>query len=182
MSDRGYSAAAQICAEEFDWQALFGQHESGRTGARWFHTGGIFAALSESTAATALTAVRAHRLMVSYDLNYRASLWQSHPDPGAAQQTNRAIAQECDLLIGDEFSLSACLGFDASQFTHRSSSLDAAPAITAAHHALARYPQLKAVAFTLRGATSASRNDWAGALVTRTGIYQSRPIEPKNGS
>ncbi len=191
MSDRGYSAAAQIRPDEFDWSALFsrdvfgtdqlfGADELGVNGARWLHTGGIFAALSESTAATALVAARAaraQRLVVSFDLNYRASLWQSHADPNAAQRSNRAIAQECDLLIGDEYSISACLGVDARQFPQRHDAFDAVPATAAAELALAEYPQLKAVAFTLRGANSASRNDWAGVLVTRTGRYQSRRYE-----
>lgn len=180
LSDRGHSAASQIRPEEFAWNSLFGKDAAGIQAARWLHTGGIFAALSETTAATALAAVRAAQtngVMVSYDLNYRASLWNSHPNPNAAQQTNRAIADSCDLLIGDEFSLCACLGFDSAQFAPRTSSFDAASAISAAHLALAEFPKLKAVAFTMRGAISASKNDWAGALVTRTHTYQSQGYE-----
>jgi 2-dehydro-3-deoxygluconokinase len=89
-SDRANSAASQMRPDEVDWDALFGSE-----GVRWLHTGGIFAALSESTAATTLAAIRAarrHGVMVSYDLNHRASLWSSHPDPDAARRVNREIA------------------------------------------------------------------------------------------
>jgi sugar/nucleoside kinase (ribokinase family) len=112
VSDRAYSAASQLRADEYDWDAVFGVH-----GVRWLHTGGIFAALSEHSAQTAIAAVRAarrHGVAVSYDLNYRASLWNSHPDPDAARQANCAIAAECDLLVGDEYSFAACLGIETA--------------------------------------------------------------------
>src|SRR5690606_37764449 len=101
VSDRANSAAAQITAGEFDWNALLGPG-----GPRWLHTGGIFAALSETTALAAVSAVlaaRHHGVPVSYDLNYRASLWNSHPDPDAARRVNREIVAACDLLVGDEY-------------------------------------------------------------------------------
>lgn len=171
LSDRANSAAAQIHPGEFDWDALFSE-----CGARWLHTGGIFAALSESTAQTAVAAVRAarrHGVVVSYDLNYRASLWSSHPDPDAARRTNCAIVAECDLLIGDEYAFAACLGMDMSSAGERSGPMDSAPADRAAALALAQFPQLGAVAFTLRDAYSASRNAWAGVLHTRSGRHAS---------
>ncbi|PZP62713.1 sugar kinase [Pseudoxanthomonas winnipegensis] len=171
VSDRAHSSASQIGPDEFDWDALFGAH-----GARWLHTGGIFAALSESTARTAVAAARAarrHGVPVSYDLNYRASLWQAHPDPDAARLTNCAVAAECDLLFGDEYSFAACLGMDVSDLGTRSTPMDPAPAHAAAQRALQRFPQLKAVAFTLRDARNASRNGWAGALCTRQALHVS---------
>ena len=167
LSDRAHSAASQIRADEFDWDALLGPG-----GARWLHTGGIFAALSESTAGTALAAVRAarrHGVPVSYDLNYRASLWQSHPDPGAARRVNREIAAECDLLVGDEHGFAACLGLDVSAAGTRETPMDSGPADAAAAMALREFPSLQAVAFTLRDAHSASRNAWGGVLHTRRG-------------
>lgn len=171
VSDRAQSAAAQIQPGEFDWDVLFGP-----CGARWLHTGGIFAALSASTAETAIAAVQAarrHGVLVSYDLNYRASLWSSHPDPDAARRANCAIAAECDLLIGDEYSFAACLGLDTADLGARSTPMDSRPADAAARLALERFAQLGAVAFTLRDARSASHNDWAGVVHTRHGRYAS---------
>ncbi|MET0288183.1 MAG: sugar kinase [Pseudoxanthomonas sp.] len=171
VSDRANSAAAQISPSDFDWDALFGA-----TGTRWLHTGGIFAALSTHSAEAAVTAVRAarrHGVGVSYDLNYRASLWNSHPDPDAARRTNCAIAAECDLLIGDEYSFAACLGMDVADLGRRSTPMDLAPADAAAQRALAQFPLLQAVAFTLRDATNAARNGWGGVMRTRAGLYES---------
>lgn len=171
LSDRANSAAAQIRPDEFDWPALFGPG-----GTRWLHTGGIFAALSETTAQTAIAAARSarrHGVPVSYDLNYRASLWNSHPDPEAAREVNRAIAGECDLLIGDEYSFAACLGIKAAGAGPRTTPMDAGPADAAAQCALGRFPHLKAVAFTLRDPRSASHNAWAGVLHTREGRHAS---------
>ncbi len=175
ISDRAYSAASQLQPHEYDWDLLFGQQR-----ARWLHTGGIFAALSEHSAQTAVAAVRAarrHGVAVSYDLNYRASLWQSHPDPDAARHTNCAIAAECDLLVGDEYSFAACLGMDLADLGRRSTPMDVGPADAAAQRALQRFPSLQAVAFTLRDASSAARNGWAGALRTRQQLYVSDPRE-----
>jgi 2-dehydro-3-deoxygluconokinase len=171
LSDRAYSAAAQIVPEDFDWASLFGP-----VGTRWLHTGGIFAALSVSTAQAALVAVRAARergVMVSYDLNYRASLWNSHPDPDAARKVNWSIASDCDVLIGDEYSFAACLGMDVTDLAARTAPMDSESADTAARRALAMFPQLKVVAFTLRDVTSASHNAWAGVLHTRAGRFAS---------
>jgi 2-dehydro-3-deoxygluconokinase len=166
VSDRAHSAASQIESYEFDWDALFGTG-----GTRWLHTGGIFAALSESTARTTLSAVRharRHGVAVSYDLNYRASLWNSHPDPDAARQVNRAIAAECDLLIGDEFSFASCLGLE-SNGTVRATPMDSAPADAESRRVFESFPNLKLVAFPLRDARSASRNAWGGVLHARDG-------------
>ena len=171
LSDRANSAASRIRADEFDWDVLFGT-----SGTRWLHTGGIFAALSPDTALAALTAVRAarqHGVVVSYDLNYRASLWQSHPDPDAARQINRDIVAECDLLIGDEYSFAACLGLDIAGVGTRATPMDSGPPDAAAVQALQMFPQLKAVAFPLRDAHSASRNAWQGVLHTSAGRWAS---------
>ena len=171
VSDRAHSAASQIRPDEFDWEALFGAG-----GTRWLHTGGIFAALSETTARTAVAAVQAARrqgVIVSYDLNYRASLRNIHPDPAAARRVNRDIAAGCDLLIGDEYSFAACLGMDVADLGTRTTPMHSVPADAAARRAFDQFPQLNAVAFTLRDARSASRNDWAGVLHTRDGRHAS---------
>jgi 2-dehydro-3-deoxygluconokinase len=167
VSDRANSAAAQIRPDEFDWDRLFGPG-----GARWLHTGGIFAALSPSTAETAVAAVEAARrngVPVSYDLNHRASLWGSHPDPDAARRTNRAIVEACDLVFGDEYSLAACVGLDVAGAGTRATAMDDRPPTAAAELAFAAFPRLKGVAYTLRDTISASTNAWQGVLHLRDG-------------
>lgn len=167
VSDRANSAAAQIGPDEFDWDRLFGPG-----GARWLHTGGIFAALSPSTAETAMAAVQAARrcgVPVSYDLNYRASLWDSHPDPDAARRVNRAIVDASDLVFGDEYSLAACLGLDIGPAGKRVTAMDDGPPSAAAALAFAAFPRLKGMAYTLRDPVSASVNAWQGVLHLRDG-------------
>lgn len=162
VSDRANSAASQLRPDEVDWDALFGDE-----GVRWLHTGGIFAALSASTAETALAAVRAarrHGTVVSYDLNYRASLWSSHPDPDAAQRVNRALVGQADVVIGDEHAFRSCLGIDAGGA--RATATDSAPFNRLAARVAADFPNVGVLAATLRGATTASRNDWGAVLWT----------------
>ena len=107
--DRGNTAASQIKPGDFDWDHIFG-----KLGARWFHTGGIFAALSTSTAEATIEAVKAakkHGVIVSYDLNYRPSLWKTIGGLKKAQEVNREIAQYVDVMIGNEEDFTASLGF-----------------------------------------------------------------------
>jgi 2-dehydro-3-deoxygluconokinase len=161
VSDRANSAASQMRPGEVDWDRLFDED-----GVRWLHTGGIFAALSASTAETAIEAVEAarrHGVVVSYDLNYRASLWNSHPDPDAARRVNRTIAASVDVMIGDEHGFETCLGLDLAAET-RTSGLDTAPFRTAAPAFVAAYPNVRVVAATLREATTATRNDWSAII------------------
>src|SRR5580658_968422 len=109
IPDRGHTAASQLKPGDFDWNAIFGQ------GVRWFHTGGIFAALSESTAALTIEAVKAankHGTIVSYDLNYRPSLWKSIGGQAKAREVNREIARYVDVMIGNEEDFTASLGFE----------------------------------------------------------------------
>ncbi|MFN3353612.1 MAG: sugar kinase [Brevundimonas sp.] len=151
VSDRARSAAARLAPGEVDWDRLFGE-----TGVRWLHTGGIFAALSETTAQTTLEAVRAarrHGTAVSYDLNYRHSLWSAHPDPEAGRRLNREIASLVDVLIGDEYAYASCLGLDPGPAR-------AHPADPAPFDALVG--RLRGAA-TLRDPLSASRNRWGAA-------------------
>ena len=153
VSDRANSAASQMRADEVDWDHLFGTE-----GVRWLHTGGIFAALSETTAQTAVAAVEAarrHGTVVSYDLNYRASLWNSHPDPDAARTINRRIAQSVDVMIGDAWGFNACLGLEMEAGVDFE---------TAAARYVEAFPQTRVVASTLRSVSSASRNDWSAVL------------------
>lgn len=158
-SDRGHSAASLMKPGDVDWDAMFG-----RDGARWFHCGGIFAALGESTAAVALEAMstaRRHGVVVSFDLNYRPSLWKSVGGPAAAAQANRALVAEVDVLFGNEEDLSAALGY--GEFSDVNSD-----SYAGLHRCvLDDYPQLQIVATSLREARTATRNDWSGACSTR---------------
>jgi 2-dehydro-3-deoxygluconokinase len=160
VSDRANSAASQLRPDEIDWEHLFGAE-----GVRWLHTGGIFAALSESTARTALAAVRAakrHGVIVSYDLNYRASLWSSHPDPDAARRVNREIAGLVDVLVGDEYAYASCLGLSTEEA--RVDPADSGPFDRMVERVHGNLPNVQVFAATLRDPVSASVNRWGGVL------------------
>ena len=170
-SDRANTAASQMQPDEVDWDALFGGE-----GVRWLHTGGIFAALSESTAATTLAAIRAakrHGVIVSYDLNYRASLWSSHPDPDAAQRVNREIAGLADVLIGDEYAWESCLGVGGH--AARADQTDAAPFDALVTRSSGDLPNVRIFAATLRDPVSASVNRW-GAVLWASGKRYATPV------
>jgi 2-dehydro-3-deoxygluconokinase len=165
-SDRGHTAAAAMSVDEIDWDRIFGID-----GARWFHTGGIFAALSETTAEVAAEAMRAARrygVVVSYDLNYRPSLWKSIGGPARATEVNRDLVQHVDVLLGNEEDFSAALGFgmDITDENLVDLSLDAYERLLEA--VMLGYPNLKVVATTLRQVRSATVNDWGGICTTRT--------------
>ncbi|MBU1384232.1 MAG: sugar kinase [Alphaproteobacteria bacterium] len=164
-SDRANSAASQMRPDEVDWDALFARPEEGGEGVRWLHTGGIFAALSESTAETTLAAVRAakrHGVVVSYDLNYRASLWSSHPDPDAARRVNREIAGLVDVLVGDEYAWASCLGVETDKA--RADPCDSRPFDRLVQRLAGDFPDVKIFAATLRDPVSASVNRWGAVL------------------
>lgn len=168
-SDRGLSAASQMKAGEVDWDAVFGKE-----GARWFHTGGIFAALSESTpgvAREAMECARANGTTVSYDLNYRPSLWKSIGGQARAQETNRALAGLVDVMIGNEEDFAAALGFETEGTGLGLSELDPDAFARTMSRVFEAYPNLKAVATTLRTATNASENDWSAVLMTGGMVY-----------
>lgn len=159
-SDRANSSASQIRPDEVDWDALFGSE-----GVRWLHTGGIFAALSEATAETTLAAIRAakrHGVVVSYDLNYRASLWSSHPDPDAARRVNREIAGLVDVLVGDEYAYASCLGIETAD--RRADPADSRPFDALVARLATELPNVQVFAATLRDPVSASVNRWGGVL------------------
>src|SRR5450432_576858 len=122
VPDRGNSAAAQLKPGDFDWQNIFG-----KIGTRWLHTGGIFAALSETTAALTIEAVKAakkHGVIVSYDLNYRPSLWNSIGGLKKAQEVNREIAKYVDVMIGNEEDFTASLGFEVKGGDHNLNTIE----------------------------------------------------------
>lgn len=173
VSDRANSAASQMRPDEVDWDALFEVE-----GVRWLHTGGIFAALSESTAETALAAIRAanrHGVVVSYDLNYRASLWSSHPDPDAARRINREIAGLVDVLVGDEYAWASCLGVETSDA--RTDPCDSGPFDRLVQRCAGDFPNVKVFAATLRDPLSASVNRWGAVLWAGGRRYEAAPRE-----
>ena len=167
-SDRGHTAASQLKPGDIDWDDLFG-----RRGARWFHTGGIFAALSESTAEVVLEAVQAakrHGTIVSYDLNYRPSLWQSIGGHDKARQVNREIARYVDVMIGNEEDFTACLGFEVEGVDENLTNLEIDSFKSMITRAVAEYPNFKVTGTTLRGVKSATLNDW-GAIGWAAGQF-----------
>ena len=161
-SDRGHTAISQVKPGDFDWEEIFGP----QNGSRWFHTGGIFAALSESTvlvAADAMDAAHKHGTPVSYDLNYRDSLWRSIGGKVRAQEVNRELVKKVDLLLGNEEDFSAMLGITMKGIAEDFSELPVDSYERMLREVAAAYPNLKVIATTLRTAHSASRNAW-GAI------------------
>ncbi len=174
-SDRGHTAASQLKPGEVDWEGLFG-----REGARWFHTGGIFAALSETTplvAKEAMVAAKKHGVVVSYDLNYRASLWKSIGGKQRAQEVNRELAAYVDVMLGNEEDFTAALGFEVEGLDENLSALDPRNFERMIARAREAFPNFAAVATTLRSARTASFNDWAAVLFADGRLQQSRRYE-----
>src|SRR5580765_1759596 len=168
IPDRGHTAASQLKPGDFDWDHIFG-----KVGVRWLHTGGIFAALSETTPKLVIEAVKAakkHGTVVSYDLNYRPSLWKSIGGLKKAQEVNREIARHVDVMIGNEEDFTACLGFAVEGADENLSTIEVASFKSMIEKAVADYPNFKVTATTLRAVTSASRNDW-GAICWAGGKF-----------
>ena len=170
ISDRGHSAASQLKLGDFDWDHIFGA-----LGVRWMHTGGIFAALSDTTPKLVLEAVQAarkHGVTVSYDLNYRPSLWKSIGGQRRAQEVNREIARYVDVMIGNEEDFTACLGFEVEGADEHLSRLDVTAFQKMIRQAVKAYPNFKVVATTLRAVKSATRNDWGAISWAGDQFYQ----------
>ena len=168
-SDRGQSAASAMQPGDVDWDAIFG-----RDGARWFHCGGIFAALAPGTAALALEAMvaaRQHGTIVSFDLNYRPSLWMSNGGREAAAATNRKLVEQVDVLLGNEEDFSAALGYALAGVDDSHTDLDVGAYERLHKKVLADYPNLAVVATSLREAHTATRNDWSAVGGTRDAFF-----------
>ena len=171
-SDRGHTAVAQLKPGDIDWDDLFG-----RQGARWLHTGGIFCALSGTTplvAREAMEAARRHGTIVSYDLNYRESLWKAVGGPVKAREINRTLAPLIDVMIGNEEDFSAALGFDVPGTDEHLSALDPANFRRMIETVIAEFPSIKVVATTLWHAKTATVNDW-GAICWAGGDFHTAP-------
>jgi len=163
-SDRGHTAISQVKRGDFDWESIFGAEN----GARWMHTGGIFAALSDSTAEVAVEAMDAARKFgtpVSYDLNYRDSLWKSIGGKAKAQEVNREIVHKVDVLLGNEEDFSAMLGIAIQGVGEDFVGLPIVGYEEMLREVAAAYPNLKLIASTLRTAQTASRNAWGAIAI-----------------
>ncbi|MEM6912265.1 MAG: sugar kinase [Verrucomicrobiota bacterium] len=160
--DRGHTAASQLQPGEVNWEHLFGT-----LGVRWFHTGGIYAALSGSTPEVVLEAVQVakqHDTIVSYDLNYRPSLWKDFGGQGKCREVNRAIAPYVDVMIGNEEDFTACLGFEVEGLGPEPGQLEEESFRNMIAAAVAEFPNFQVVATTLRHAKTATLNEWSALL------------------
>jgi 2-dehydro-3-deoxygluconokinase len=171
-SDRGHTAVSQMKPGDVDWEQLF------QGGVRWFHTGGIFAALSDTTpqvAREAMEAARRHGAIVSYDLNYRPSLWKGIGGPEKARAVNRELVGLADVLFGNEEDFSVALGFNVEGVDEHHATLPAESFKKMIASVRTKFPSLQVIATTLRVARTATRNDW-GAIAWSDGkFYEATP-------
>ena len=171
-SDRGHTAISQLKPGEMDWERVF-SHD----GARWFHTGGIFCALSETAPLVAQEAMEAAKragTVVSYDLNYRASLWKSIGGKAKAQEVNRRVAALVDVMFGNEEDFTAALGFSVPGLDEQHSNLETDGFKQMIKKVVKEYPGHAVIATTLRHAKTATQNDW-GALCYYDGQFYEAP-------
>jgi 2-dehydro-3-deoxygluconokinase len=169
-SDRGHTAVSQLKPGDIDWDLVFGKE-----GARWFHTGGIFAALSDTTPAVAREAMEAahrHGTVISYDLNYRPSLWKSIGGQKRAQEVNRQLAPLVDVMLGNEEDFTAALGFEVEGIDENLSGLDPQNFRKMIERAVKAFPNFSVVATTLRNARTATVNDWGAVCYHDGKLYQ----------
>ena len=169
--DRGHTAISQMKPGDVNWDDVFGKH-----GARWLHTGGIFCALSSSTpegALEAMQAARRHGTIVSYDLNYRPSLWKSLGGKKGAQEVNRSIAPHVNVMIGNEEDFSAALGYEIAGVDENFSELQVDSFKKMIGQVVKDYP-FDVVATTLRKAKTATRNDWGAICYSGGKFYEAR--------
>jgi 2-dehydro-3-deoxygluconokinase len=170
-SDRGHTAVSQLKPGDIDWDEIFGKH-----GARWFHTGGIFCALSESTPNVAIEAVKAarkHGTVVSYDLNYRDSLWKAIGGKKRAQEVNRLLAPFVDVMLGNEEDFSAALGFQVGGLDEHISKIETESFKKMIESVVKEFP-FQVVATTLRNAKTATVNDWGAILYSDGSFYEAK--------
>lgn len=175
-SDRGNTAASQLKAGDIDWDYIFGT-----LGVRWFHAGGIFAALSETTGPLVIEAAKAaakHGTAVSYDLNYRPSLWKGFGGLEKCREINREIARYVDVMIGNEEDFTACLGFEIEDTDDNLTDLSAVSFQKMIAEAVREFPNFKVAATTMRGVKTATVNDW-GAMCWCDGQFYNATHRPQ---
>ena len=170
VSDRGNTAVSQLKPGDIDWEMIFGT-----LGVRWLHTGGIFAALSETTAEVTIEAVKAAKkygTIVSYDLNYRPSLWKDIGGQAKAQEVNKKIAPYIDVMIGNEEDFTACLGFEIEGNDENLKSLNLDGYVKMLGEVCKVYPNFKVIATTLRTVKTATVNDWSAMVYADGQVYK----------
>lgn len=170
VSDRANTAASQLKKGDIDWEYIFG-----KLGSRWFHTGGIFAALSETTPDVVLEAVQTAKkygTVVSYDLNYRPSLWKGIGGQQKAQEVNKEIAKYIDVMIGNEEDFTAALGFEVEGNDENLKELNLDGYKKMIREVVKKYPNFKVIATTLRTVHTATINDWSAICWTNGEIYK----------
>jgi 2-dehydro-3-deoxygluconokinase len=175
VSDRGNTAASQLKPGDINWEYIFG-----KLGVRWMHTGGIFAALSETAAETVIEAVKIAKkygTIVSYDLNYRPSLWKSIGGEVKAQQVNREIAKYVDVMIGNEEDFTACLGLEVEGNDENLKELNLTGYKSMIQKAIKEFPNLQVIATTLRTVKSATVNSWGAICYFEGEIYEAQHRE-----
>ena len=169
VSDRGNTAASQLRAEDVDWDYIFG-----KLGVRWLHTGGIFAALSDTTAKVVIEAVKTAKkygTIVSYDLNYRPSLWNDIGGKAKAREVNKEIAKYIDVMIGNEEDFTACLGLEVEGNDENLKKLNIDGYKKMMAKAAELYPNFKVAASTLRTVKTATVNDWSAICWADGKVY-----------
>lgn len=169
VSDRGNTAVSKLKAGDIDWDYIFGT-----LGVRWLHTGGIFAALSETTSEVVIEAVKTAKkygTVVSYDLNYRPSLWNDIGGKAKAQEVNKEIAKYIDVMIGNEEDFTACLGFEIEGNDENLKSLNIEGYKKMLGEVCKVYPNFKVIATTLRTVKTATVNDWSAICYADGKIY-----------
>ena len=169
-SDRANTAISKATASDFDFEYIFGT-----LGVRWLHTGGIYAALSKESSETVIEAIKIAKkygTIVSYDLNYRPSMWKDIGGLAKAQEVNKKIAQYVDVMIGNEEDFTACLGFEIEGNDENLKSLNIDGYKKMINEAAKVYPNFKVVATTLRTVKSATYNDWSALCRADGNIYK----------
>ena len=170
VSDRGNTAVSQLKPGDVDWDYIFGT-----LGVRWLHTGGIFAALSETTAEVVIEAVKKAKeygTIVSYDLNYRPSLWNDIGGKAKAQEVNKTIAPYIDVMIGNEEDFTACLGFEIEGNDENLKELNLDGYVKMLSEVCKVYPNFKVIATTLRTVKTATVNDWSAMVYANGEVYK----------
>ncbi len=169
-SDRGHTAVSKLKPGDIDWDSIFATD-----GTRWFHTGGIFCALSDTTpmvAQEAMEAAHRHGVIVSYDLNYRDSLWKAIGGKQRALEVNSRLAPFVDVMLGNEEDFTASLGFEVEGLDEHLSDLESENFRRMIHKAVAKYPNFNVVATTLRNARTATLNDWGAVCYFDGDFYE----------